>query len=370
NRLIVVDSLRTRQSGFAHQFIQVTPGTEPFALLALAALVDSKLVRAVDVDRMAALAGVERSGLEAAARTLALDLPAFVGTAMHFGRVYHPALQSLSAQLVARAAQCPFMGFREAALPAGTMKFSDLRRAIGAGRIRMVFWTGGLFPYSYAELMPELAKVEFLVATAIFAPNPPLRGLVLPLAAELERQSSGGSYWGPVERKPLAAPLSGTREFGGVLGWFGRAAEAPEPAAKPAAAADVVAAAEKAAGQVHLTDGTLLLGEKTAIGLRGFYDGEDELRLHPADAAILGLAGRDVVAVKSPAAEVEFRVRVTDAVQTGTAAAGVNVHRNRALFPLAEEDMTGEATVPPVRVSVTKTGRTARSGGESPSVWT
>ncbi|MFO7638721.1 MAG: hypothetical protein R6X14_05430, partial [bacterium] len=65
NRLVVIDSIRTRQSGFAHVFIQVRPGTEPFALVALAGLLDEKL--GADVDKLAGVAGVARGQLAAAA---------------------------------------------------------------------------------------------------------------------------------------------------------------------------------------------------------------------------------------------------------------------------------------------------------------
>jgi predicted molibdopterin-dependent oxidoreductase YjgC len=132
---------------------------------------------------------------------------------------------------------------------------------------------------------------------------------------------------------------------------------------------EVTAAAEKAAGFVRPDEGLLLLGEKKAIGLRGFYDPEETLSVSPGDAVGLGLDERDVVTVKSSSSEAEFSVHVTDAVPTGVAAVGVNAHRNRALFPLAEDEVNGVTTVPPARATVAKTGRKTRQGGENPSVW-
>jgi hypothetical protein len=49
---------------------------------------------------------------------------------------------------------------------------------------------------------------------------------------------------------------------------------------------------------------------------------------------------------------------------------GTNVHSNRCLFPLAEDELTGEVTVPPVQVSIEKTERVPVADGEKPSVWT
>jgi len=369
NRLVVVDSIRTRQAGFAHVFIQTAPGTEPFALMALAALIDPKSAPGVDVDRYAALAGARREQLEAAAAMLGSKVPGFVGSAMHSGRVCHPALHSLSCQLVARAGAKPFTGFRETELPFGLVRLADLRKAMGEGRIKLLFWTGGLFPFSYEELLPETAKVERLVATSIFTPNPPVRGLVLPLTAELERTSKGRSYWGSIERSPLASPLSGTRPFGRVLEWFGRAAEKPEPALKPTGFAEVAAMAARAAEPVRAEGGFLLVGEKKAIGLRGFHDPEDEVSVNRADATRVAVSRRNYLRVKSPTAEREFRVRLSDAVPTGVLMIGTNVHSNRCLFPLAEDELTGEVTVPPVNVTVEKTERVPVAAGENLSVW-
>jgi hypothetical protein len=370
NRLVVVDSIRTRQSGFANVFIQVRPGTEPFVLVALAALIDASMLPGVDVDRYAELAGVPRRQLEAAAAMLDPKVSGFVGSAMHTGRVRHPALHSLASQLVARASTKPFTGFRETELPSGPMRFSDLRRATGEGRIRMLFWTGGLFPFSYEQLLPETSKVERLVATSIFKPDPPVRGLVLPMTAELERAAVGRSYWGRVERWPLAAPLDGTKTFDRVLEWLGPAVEKSEVTVSSTGIGEVVAMAARAAELARADGELLLVGEKKAIGLRGFHDPENEVSINRADAMRLGVAGRNYLRVTSPTAEREFRVRVTDAVPSGVLLAGVNVHANRCLFPLVEDELTSEVTVPPVQVSVEKTARVPVADGENLSVWT
>ena len=370
NRVVVVDSVRTRQAGFAHVFIQVRPGTEPFALLSLAALIDPAVAPGVDVGRFAELAGASRQQLEAAAAILGSDTPGFVGSAMHSGRVRYPALHSLASQLVARAGAKPFTGFRETELPFGPMRFSDLRKAMGEGRIRMLFWTGGLFPFSYSELLPETVGVEHVVSTAIFRPDPTVRGLVLPMTAELERASVGRSYWGSIERSPLASPLDGTRPFSRVLGWFGQAEGRGVLSSTAVAATEVLEMAERAAGLAHQEGEWLLVGEKKAIGLRGFHDPEDEVAVCSADAVRIGVTGRNYLRVKSLTAEREFRVRITHAVPAGVLMVGTNVHSNRCLFPLVEDELTGEFTVAPTVVAVDKTERVPVANGENLSVWT
>lgn len=352
NRLVVIDSVRTRQSGFAHSFIQVRPGTEPLAMVALAALLD-KSIKA-DVDKLAAAAGVARGQLEAAAAMLAPGVPGFVGVAAHFGRVFHPLLHSLAGQLVAKAAGKPFVGFRETSLPPGSEDFTALRAALKAGEVRMLFWTGGMYPDSYDEVFPEAARAEYRVATSIFVPDPPVPGLVLPVTAELERAATASTYWGPASREPLAPPLSGSRDFGRVVELLGTAAEADLPARVEHKPAVVVEMAHKAAGLKRGGEGVLLLGEKKAIGLRGFYEPEDRLALNPADAGSLGVDGDSFVRVSSSVGVRDFGIVVTGQVPVGTALVGTNVHENRALFPLAVDEVSGMTTVTPVNVKIEK----------------
>ncbi|MBM3332171.1 hypothetical protein FJY68_10060 [candidate division WOR-3 bacterium] len=370
NRVVVLDSVRTRQAGFAHLFVQVRPGTEPLALLSLAALIDPSVAPGVEVDRFAELAGTTRQQLAAAAAMLGPGLPGFVGSAMHTGRVRYPALHSLAGQLVARAGAKPFTGFRETELPFGPMRFSDLRRRMGEGGIRLLFWTGGLFPFSYSGLLPETAGVEHVVSTSIFRPDPAVRGLVLPMTAELERASVGRSYWSGIERSPLASPLDGTRPFSRVLEWFGRAEGRSGISPRSVGAAEVLEMGVRASGFALPVEEWLLVGEKKAIGLRGFHDPEDEVSVCRTDAARIGVTGRNYLRVRSRTAEGEFRVRITDAVPAGVLMVGTNVHANRALFPLAEDDLTGEATVAPTGVAVEKTERVPVANGENLSVWT
>ncbi|HDQ98790.1 MAG TPA: hypothetical protein ENN51_00685 [candidate division WOR-3 bacterium] len=353
NRLVVVDSIRTRQSGFAHVFIQTRPGTEPLALVALAGLLEEKLK--VDVDVLAEAAGVTRGQLAAAAAVLGAGAPGFVGAAAHSGRVRHPMLYSLAAQLVALKAKMPFVGFRETALPEAGESFADLRKALVAGEVRLLFWTGGLYPYSYAELFPEAAKAEYRVATSIFVPDPSVPGLVLPVIAELEKAATATTYWGPATREPVATPLSGARDFGSVLELFGRAEEKELPVPAVHKAGTVVEMAKKAGGLAAPPgDGFLLVGEKKAVGLRGFYDAEERVSVSPADAARLELDADSVVRVTSPTATRKFAVTVTEQVPDGVVLVGINVHENRVLFPLVTDEVAGAVTVAPVSVTVEK----------------
>jgi hypothetical protein len=154
-----------------------------------------------------------------------------------------------------------------------------------------------------------------------------------------------------------------------VLEWFGQAAEKPESDVRPTSVGEVLKMATRGAELARTDGGLLLVGEKKAIGLRGFHDPEDEVSINRADAVRLGVSGRNYLRVKSPTAEREFRVRVTDGVPSGVLMVGTNVHSNRCLFPLVEDELTGEVTVPPVHVRAEKTERVPVAGGENLSVW-
>ncbi|MCX6844118.1 MAG: hypothetical protein NTX53_17785 [candidate division WOR-3 bacterium] len=361
NRLIVIDSIRTRQAGQAHVFLQVRPGTEVFALLGMVGSLDKGL--GIDVDESAVLSGVGARQLADAAQML-LGGPSFVGSAMHLGRVYHPVQHSLVSQLVAVKAGATFMGFGEARVPFGKMGFEEFRGQAGSGSIKAVFWFGGMYPYSYPELMPELADhVQFRVATSIFRPESALPGLVLPVPSELEKESTGQSYWGVVSRHPVAAAFSGARPLARILGDLASVSE-EEPAAVPEKTVDEAVKLTQVASAGPGADDFVLLGEKRASGIGGFYDVEAEIRLSAPDAARLGVGDGEYVQVESATGRAEFEVRVTAAVPKGVMSVGVNAHRNRALFPMANDTVSGQTLIAPVPVHVAKSARTSKPAVE------
>jgi len=159
-----------------------------------------------------------------------------------------------------------------------------------------------------------------------------------------------------VKRSPVASPFSGSRGFADVLGLLGRAEEADVAAPRPESVDVVIAMAARAAAAERAGDGWLLVGEKKAIGIRGFFDDEEMILVNGADAGRLDVGDEDYVAVRSPAAEAAFQVRVSGQVPPGVLCVGTNVHRNRALFPLGVDPATGETAVGPVRVEVAKAG--------------
>ncbi|MEO0080357.1 MAG: molybdopterin dinucleotide binding domain-containing protein [candidate division WOR-3 bacterium] len=358
SRLVVIDSIKTRLAGFAHLFIWVRPGTEPWALGAIAGLIDRSL-KGIDVERFARVCGVESGQFQEAAKIVSGSEPGVVISALCLGHSTQPELHSLLSQLVALKAGKPFAGFGEARLPEGRLPFGRFREAVAQGRIRLVFWFGGLHPYSYPEIFPEMKIVTYRVATSIFRPDEPLPGLVLPVPSELEKDSTGFSLWGEVRRQPVAKPVSGSRFVEQIVRELGGKAEGGMWKAEGGGrkVEEVVAALAAAPEPSDSSgDGFLLLGEKRAIGIGGFFETEQEISIHPDDAARVGVREADGVVVKSPVGERVFQVHVTPTVPAGVVAVGVNCHANRALFPIATLEPSGRAVIPPVKVQVWRKG--------------
>jgi anaerobic selenocysteine-containing dehydrogenase len=286
---------------------------------------------------------------------------------MHLGRVYHPVQHSLMSQLVATKAGATFMGFGEARVPFGKTGFEEFRQQAGSGSLKTVFWFGGMYPYSYPELMPELSKVALRVSTSIFRPEMALPGLVLPVPSELEKESTGHSYWGEVSRHPVAAAYNGARPLARILVELATVTEQPVEPMPEAGAREAVAMALAALSghqQAPAGAGFCLLGEKRASGIGGFYDAEDEIRLSARDAAKLGVGNGQHVRVESASGKAEFEVRVTAAVPEGVISIGVNAHRNRALFPLAQDAASGETVIAPAQVQVVKSAMVSKPAVE------
>jgi anaerobic selenocysteine-containing dehydrogenase len=362
NRMVVIDSVKTREAGFAHVFLQVRPGTEVFALLGIAASLDRSL--GADVARCAAAAGIEERQLSDVAKLLTGG-PCFVGSAMHLGRVAYPLQHGLMSQLIATKAGATFNGFGEARVPFGKQSFGEFRSRVDARDMKTVFWFGGLHPYSYPELLPEATKVRFSVVSSIFRPDVFIPGLVLPVASELEKGSVGESYWGEVNRRPVAEPPSGARPVPAILAELAEArTESPLPAPTMSEAEAVKATLAALEGFRPVSDEFVMVGEKRAIGIGGFYESEEQVSVAPADVARLGLSDRDNLLVESAAGSSQFHVKPTAAMLPGVLAVGVNAHRNRSLFPMADDPASGTA-VPPTAVRVTKVPAAERSPAEN-----
>lgn len=353
NRLVVIDSLRTVQDTFAHLSIRVQPGAEPFALLGIAALLGAKI--GLGAEQLAAAAGVELGQLQAAANILKTG-SAFVGSAAGLGRTALPSLHNYASQLLAVQAKATFTGFAEGRVRLGPNTFEQLRQAAATNTLRTLFWFGSLHPLSYTELFPETAQIEHIVVTSIFRPIRPLRGLVLPVPSELEKESTGVGYWGAVRRRPLAAPFSGSRRVGQILEELATIAPMGEPTVAPAGAEVIADLARAELARWQNPSSLQLVGEKRAIGLGGLYADEQDVSVSPDNE--LGQTADEVV-LRTSTSERTLRLRRAPAVPAGTAVVGVNARENRALFGIVA-DAAGAPAMPPAAVELRPTTSSRR----------
>ncbi len=354
NRLVVIDSIKTRQAGFAHIFVQPHPGTEYLVLLGIAGLLDEKLK--IDIDGITRASGVTRSQIQEVANVIKANGNGVVACSACLGRVSEPFWHSLSAQLVALKANKPFVGFGEALVPEGKLSFDKFRDLVLSEKVRLIFWFGGLYPYSYPELLPELQKIEFRVATSIFRPAEPLSGVVLPVPSELEREGVRETLWGEMKFQPVAKPVSGTKPLAEIVRQFG-----VEKGLGPERKFTVVKLEEVIEGLMQNSEfriqnsenpSFLLVGRKEAFGVGGFFDSEEEIWMNTLDGQSLNVQDNDLVLVKSKTGEEKFKVKLNSAVPQGVVSVGVNTHKNRRLFPVEFDPDSGNAKIPPTRVEI------------------
>jgi hypothetical protein len=353
SRLIVIDSIRTKQAGFAHLFLQVKPGTEYWALAGIAGLLDPKLK--LDIERFARECGVERSRMEEAAGILKSVGAGLVGAAFSFGRTGNPLLCSLFAQLVALKADKPFVGFAEALVPDGKLSFQDFWKKVSQGKIKLLFWFGGLFPYSYPEIFPDINRVQFRVATSIFKAGQMLPGLVLPVPSEFEKPGRGETLWRRVDREPVAKPVSGAKLINEIIeGITGTSLRSGTESVRQREQFQVSQVLELLANQPETkpVSGYLLVGQRRAIGIGEFYGSEDDIIVNPKDALELKVEDGARLNVKTSNGQAEFWVRVSGEVPAGVLAIGVDCHKNRVLFSVEFDRHSGIATIPPTKVEV------------------
>lgn len=357
SRLLVIDSIKSQQAGFAQLFIQPKVGTEHLVVAAIAAMLDQKLK--VDIEGVAEFCGVPKAQLEEAAKILKAGNKGFVGCAATSGKIAEPFWHSTLAQLVALKANMPFAGFGEAVLPEGKMSFGSFREAVTQGKIKFVLWFGGLYPYSYPEVFSEMHQVEFRVATSIFRSAKPLPGLVLPVPSELEKEGEGESLWGKVNRQAVAKPLSGTKPVREIVTRLGIMKTPEKISWSEQVKLDFLLAKTEEVLKERLSQNTagsdngwLLLGERRAIGMAGFFDDEEEVVINPADARKLNVKPGDFVKVKSRTGERCLRVQVASVVPSGVVSIGFNRHENRALFPVEIDADSNGAKIPPTKVEI------------------
>ncbi len=362
SRLAVIDSIKTRQAGFAHLFLQPRPGTEYLVMAGIAGLLDPGLK--LDIDGIVRATGVAKEQMTAVADLLKGTDNGLVAVAACLGRVAEPLWHSLAAQLVALKSGKPFVGFGEALVPEGKIGFGRLKEKIVSGRIKLVFWFGGLYPYSYQELLPELQKIEFRIATSIFRPAEPLPGLVLPVPSELEKEGALVTLWGRMECHSVAKPVSGSKPVKEIVAQLGVTKEVTFPAGgKVMGLADVIKgiglALEKQGGTAGASARSsedksrmVLVGRKEAIGVAGFFDPEGEVVVHPVDARKLQVKDGDLLGLRTKTGEGRFKVRVMLITAEGVLSIGVNVHNNRRLFPVEFDPEFGNAKIPPTEVEV------------------
>jgi len=368
NRIFVCDSIPTKTSGFADKFLCCRVGTEPFVLLAIANLIAGK-IKGIEIEPIAQISGVSTNLMEETAKTFSNLNPGMVISAMCFGRNENPYLLSLASQALAikGGGEKRFLaigearGFKQTSGQASS--FGTIYQKIKEGKIKALINWGDTFPFFYPQL--DLAKFDGLVSTALFRPKNNFSGLILPCASNLEKTGIIPTLWEETKINKTLEPVSGSKTVQTIIELLSQALSVSlsrHPAEKkrgePVTSREFYEQAREALSQKVLepdsktASGTLLLGEKPAIGFLNIFDKENIIKINPEDSVKFGFKENESVRVATEIGETELIVKKTNQVPKGLALVGVNRIENRGLFPMVIDKVTNDVIFPPTEVKV------------------
>ena len=363
-RLYCIDSVKTVLAGFGHSSLRVKPGSEPLALLALAGLIDPRL-KGFDCEPVAAACGVNPVDLREIATGFARPRKGVVVGAIASGRTADPVLFSLALQLLVSRmkGKKKLLMAAEAAVPPGPRRFSQILAGVESGEVKTLINFGDVFPWEYPGLTKHLSRLDLLVTTAALRPARPTPGWVLPVPMNLEKDGTTDTAWGLVQLRPAVSPASGVRAVREIVeGLIEARVEADEVPALPdylripaKSVTDLGRALLKKLGDEPDREYPfLVLAERPAYGFGGVFPAA----VHPAlmtrnDAKQHGVENGDRVTFETRAgAKHEMAVAFSDRVADGALLVDGSRPETRALFAHEVDEVTGIATIPPVRARV------------------
>jgi len=349
-RYIVVDSFETNTSHFAHEFVQVKPGREGLFLYGLYKHVANQKV---DLESISKAVGIESSTFETIAVMIRNKNGILVNAPVR-GRSFDPILTHASAaKLSAALEQMTYvpLGYRPPA-HVGRSFFSYYPMLMG-GRIKAVVSLGSAFPWEFPQLKPVLRKIDFVAAGAVFIPDDYFNlELVLPMAAEMEKQGVIRTLFGEERLTGAIPPLSGSLSAGEYLSRLGASSESAalvpshnaldEEALDERADALVSFKAKRNKGMEYL-----LVGAQSGIGFLSIFEKENWVQINPQEASLLDVKEGDEVGIETEHANAKLRVSIKRGVPAGVAVLSMNYQPCVALLALEADSATGEGLLKP-----------------------
>ncbi len=350
-RYIVVDAFETNTSHFAHRFVQVRPGYEGLFLYGLYKHIASDKV---NLDSIAEVCGVEASSFEAVA-SMIRNKDGILVNAPARGRSFDPFLtHAASLKLSQTLEQMRYLPLGHRVPGRVRSSFYSYLPMLMGGRIKAVVSFGAYFPWNHPQLKPVLRKAEFVAAGALFIPDGRFElELVLPMAAEIEKQGSILTLFGEAKLTGELPALSGSLPAGEYIKRLGGPMKPVEFRVGNHEALDEAAIDERAEAFLSYKAKRrrgreyLLLGTQSAIGFLSIFEEEDWVKLSPEDASSLGVKDKEEVGIETEQGEAGLSTRIRRGIPSGVAVVSMNHQPSLALFELGTDSATGEGLLKP-----------------------
>jgi hypothetical protein len=327
NRLVVIDSLTTHTSGFATDFLKTRLSTEPFVLYGLA----QETTGSIDIGEQT---GVDFGTIQEIAAHLKKTKKGVIIVCLPFGHTYDPLLAVEGITHLKHSTGFKVMPFVEYAGFQGSAYFGELLGKVKKKTIKNIINFGELFPFYY----PQLAKD--LRAANVYATSPyKVDGYTsLPVALNLEKKGTIRTTFGTNTLAGTVQPASGAYTVGEILSGLGGKVGAGRALSAPTIKVDFKERAE------HISElgasrkkKFVLVGEKLAYAFLNVYE-EETVKIHPLDAAELGVKQHGNVLLKSRQGTVEFSAHVTGEVDRGMVVVPAETPQVKGLFDFIIED--------------------------------
>lgn len=378
NRIFVIDSVNSHTAGFADIFVQVKPGGEPLALLAISKMASNKPDE-LSVDKITKAVGIDLSTIEEVANALNQIDKGVIISVMAWGKINDPILFSGASQYLVSVLKGDkkFLPLGESMSKPGKMEFGQILDKIKAGKIKTLINFGELFPFYYPQISSDFKKLRLLVATATLKPNlQDVLGLFLPATLNLEKSGEINTAFGNVKIEPTVEPMSGTKTVKEIIETISKElgielkGKRPKFADRNIAINNLLARAKQliesqsAMSEFLLVHGSygsstgsvgyemLCMGEKPAYDFRSFFGKEEFIKINPNDAKKLGVAAGDFMAVQSKNGKHEFKVIISQRVPPKVTVVAVESPKVRTLFDMTIDKETSARIFPPTEVKL------------------
>ncbi len=364
NRIFVIDSISTRNAGFADKFLLCRPGTESLVILAMSTYLSGK-IKGLEIETIAEISGVSVSLIEEVANAFSSIKHGVVIAANNFAREDNPFLFALAGQVLTLKGgeDKKFLGIGEASSAFAKENYGNIHNQIKEGKIKTLLNFGDSFPFAYPQLEADLNRLDGLFTTTIYRPKNPVLGPILPCASNLEKTGTINTLWGETKITKTLEPASGTKTYAEIIEMLGSVhgsstkATGSKEESKPITTREIYELARlhldnKKQKAVDKKDKMLLLGEKPAIGFLSIFDKENIIKINPQDCINLKLKEDKLVKVSSEIHETELIVKKTNQVPPGIALVGVNQMENRNLFPMNIDNTTKNVIFQPTKIEL------------------